>query len=138
MADYLISIMRPEGYLHSSCFFEIAETLQYGLRSLGHDAVVAENTAGPHATTIILGAHLISPQNLGALPDGTIIYNLEQLGDKNVPSYYYPLVSRYQIWDASPQNIERWKQWNCVHAPLLVEIGYVPNCAGSSLLPYRT
>jgi len=125
MADYLISIIRPKDYIHSSCFVEVAETLQYALRSLGHKSAILENVVDPQVTNIILGAHLLTLEDIKALPSGSIIYNLEQLDSDHLSGAYYNLATRYQVWDYSLLNIEKWKERDCAFTPLLVEVGYV-------------
>lgn len=126
MSGFLISIIRPKGYLHSEAFREVAETLLYGLRRLGHQVAILENVVDPQATNIILGAHLLAEQEYRSLPSGSIIYNLEQLGSEHLSEAYYRLAEQYKIWDYSPINIERWKAQTCAFSPQLVEIGYVP------------
>ena len=124
MPGFLISIIRPKGYLHSDAFREVGETLLHGLRKLGHQAAILENTVDPQVTNIILGAHLLGERDMLALPQGTVVYNLEQLGSKHLSDAYYRLAERLQIWDYSPINIGRWKERNCAFSPKLVEIGY--------------
>ncbi|RZU43184.1 TylF/MycF family methyltransferase [Edaphobacter modestus] len=126
MADYLISIIRPSGYIHSSCFQEVAETLHFALKALGHRAAVIENIVDRQATNIILGAHLLSEAEMKTLPEGTVIYNLEQLGASHLSEAYRRLAERHTIWDYSPVNLERWKEAGCLYPPRLVEIGYAP------------
>ena len=126
MADYLISIIRPTGYVHSSCFQEIAETLDCALRGLGHRAAVVENIVDRQATNIVLGAHLLSEAEMKTLPAGTILYNLEQLSSSHLSDQYYCLAERYQIWDYSPLNLAKWEERVCLFTPRLVEVGYVP------------
>jgi O-methyltransferase len=126
MTTFLISVIRPEGYIHSDCLREIAETLQYGLRRAGHSSCVLENVVDPQATNIILGAHLLTQQEGEALPAGTIIYNLEPLRAAVLPERYYALARQHRIWDYSPLNLERWEQEGCAFPPLVVGIGYVP------------
>jgi len=128
MPGYLISIIRPKDYLHSEAFREIAETLQYGLRALGYTAGIAENLldSNPGVTNILLGAHLLSESEAKLIPPGSIVYNMEQLGSASLSEAYYQLAQRYLIWDYSPLNIEKWQERQCLHTPVLVEIGYVP------------
>jgi len=126
MASYHIGIIRPEGYQHSDCFYEVAEGLQSALRSLGHSVVVAENSVDAQATSIVLGAHLLTQAEMESLPAATIVYNLEQLGGSALPAWYMTLGSRLRIWDYSPLHIEMWKQMPCVAEPVLVEIGFAP------------
>jgi O-methyltransferase/8-demethyl-8-(2,3-dimethoxy-alpha-L-rhamnosyl)tetracenomycin-C 4'-O-methyltransferase len=126
MAKFHIGVIRPNGYKHSDCFREVAEGLQSALRSLGHSVVVAENSVDAQATSIVLGAHLLSQQEMEALPSSTIVYNLEQLGAAELPAWYMSLASRVRIWDYSPQHIAMWNQVNCLEPPVLVEIGFAP------------
>jgi hypothetical protein len=126
MPNFLISIVQPQGYAHKEAFREIAETLQYGLRGMGHTARILENSVDSTATNIILGAHRLTENEAKAIPPGSILYNLEQLGSAPLNDFYCALAGRYQVWDYSPLNIARWKERRCVLPPLLVEIGYVP------------
>lgn len=126
MAKYHIGIIRPEGYQHSDCFREVAEGLQSALRSLGHSVVVAENSVDAQAISIVLGAHLLTREEMESLPASTIVYNLEQLGGSELPAWYMALASRVRIWDYSPLHIEMWKKLPCLEQPVLVEIGFAP------------
>jgi hypothetical protein len=126
MATYHITIARPQGYIHSDCFREAAETLQSALRSLGHSVEIGENTINSLLTNIIFGAHLLSEQEARSLPASTIVYNLEQLGGASLPSWYMVLASQLLIWDYSPLNLARWKLVPCLEPPVLAEIGFVP------------
>jgi O-methyltransferase/8-demethyl-8-(2,3-dimethoxy-alpha-L-rhamnosyl)tetracenomycin-C 4'-O-methyltransferase len=124
MAKFHIGIIRPEGYQHSDCFREVAEGLQSALRTLGHSVVLAENSVDANATSIVLGAHLLTQQEMESLPATTIVYNLEQLGASDLPKWYMGLASRVRIWDYSPQHIAMWNETPCLEAPVLVEIGF--------------
>jgi O-methyltransferase/8-demethyl-8-(2,3-dimethoxy-alpha-L-rhamnosyl)tetracenomycin-C 4'-O-methyltransferase len=126
MADYLISIIRPNGYLHSSCFQHSAEALNSALRALGHRSAIVENIVDRQATNIIFAAHLLSEAERKMLPGGTIIYNLEQIGSEHLTDSYYGLAQRYQMWDYSTINMARWAERECLYEPKLVEIGYAP------------
>lgn len=126
MQEIQITIIQPERYRHSEGFREIAETLQYGFRSLGCTACIRENTFDPRAMNILLGAHLLTQSQAAAVPPGSILYNLEQLGGANLPGLFFELASRYQVWDYSALNVEQWKSMPCAFQPLHVEVGYVP------------
>src|SRR5277367_366934 len=126
MSQYQITMVRPEGFLHTEAFREVAETLQLGLRSVGHSAEIAENAVHSAATNIVLGAHLLSAQDSSIVPAGSILYNLEQLGGPNLPPQFLELARRCQVWDYSLQNIAKWKTMNCTYAPVHVPLGYVP------------
>jgi SAM-dependent methyltransferase len=126
MSQYQITLVRPEGFLHTEAFREVAETLQFGLRSLGHSAEIRENDFPATASNIILGAHLLSPQQSLAVPAGSILYNLEQLGGPDLPKQFLDLARRAQLWDYSLNNIEKWKATDCSYTPIHVPLGYVP------------
>ena len=135
MAKFHIGIIRPEGYLHSDCFREVAEGLQSALRSLGHSVVVAENSVDAQATSIVLGAHLLSRPEMESLPPETIVYNLEQLAEADLPTWYMELAGRVRIWDYSPRHIALWNEVPCLEAPLLVEIGFAPELRRIATVP---
>jgi len=71
MARYRIVVVRPQGYVHSSCFLEVAEGIRSGLRSLGHEAELGENQVDPAATNILFGAHLLNEEEVGGLAGST-------------------------------------------------------------------
>jgi 2-polyprenyl-3-methyl-5-hydroxy-6-metoxy-1,4-benzoquinol methylase len=127
MAQYHVAIIRPEGYVHSDCFFEVAEALRSGLCTLGHSVDQGENTINALATNIVLGAHLLTEEESTLLLPSTIIFNLEQIGGaKPLPDWYAGLAARHRIWDYSPLNLRHWNLLPCVTPSLLVEIGFVP------------
>jgi len=126
MSKFQITLIRPQGYLHTEAFRELAETLQAGFESLGHASRIIENSFDPARTNLILGAHLLTPEQMQGIPSGSVIYNLEQLGGAQLRPAYYELAARYQIWDYDVRNIGHWEQFNCACPPIHVPIGYVP------------
>jgi hypothetical protein len=115
-----ITIMRPEGWHFAHCFDEVAETLVYGLRALGYEVSYKANGTVKGVQNIVLGAHLCD----GAiqLPEGTILYNLEQIG-AGAP-IAPELAARFPVWDFSERNLAHWKAHGI--AAQHVPIGYVP------------
>jgi SAM-dependent methyltransferase len=126
MSKFQITLIRPQGYLHTEAFRELAETLQAGFETLGHTSRIQENSFDPGWTNLILGAHLLAPEQMQMIPQGSIIYNLEQLGGAQLKPAYYELGARLQIWDYDLRNLEQWKRLNCAYAPVHAPIGYVP------------
>jgi SAM-dependent methyltransferase len=126
MKRFNITLVRPEGFLHAEAFREVAETLQFGLRSMGRAADILENTLDAAATNILLGAHLLTAQETSMVPAGSILYNLEQLGGPTLPKHFYELGMRHQVWDYSLRNLETWNVLRCGLTPLHVPLGYVP------------
>src|ERR1051326_5653409 len=109
MGRFQITPIRPQGYLHTEAFREIAETLQYGLEKLGHTARIQENVLDSSAANIILGAHLLSAEQMRSLPPGSIIYNLEQLEGAQLRPQYFDLASSHRIWDYDVKNLGTWQ-----------------------------
>lgn len=99
-------------------FDEIAQTLVYGLRGLGHEAGTCKDWRWP-GTYIVLGAHLVRTD---WIPSGSILYNFEQVG--RIPSDQYGIGERCTIWDYSASNITHWREHGI--AAKHVELGYVP------------
>lgn len=126
MSRFQITLVRPEGFLHTDAFREVAETLQFGLRSIGHTAQIQENVLDPAATNVLLGAHLLTPQDTLILPPGSILYNLEQLGGPSLPKQFYEVARQHQVWDYSLQNVNTWNVMKCAYPPVHVPLGYVP------------
>ena len=123
---FQITLVRPQGFVHTEAFREVAETLQFGLRSIGHTAEIGENDFDASAVNVLLGAHLLSGERACAVPAGSIVYNLEQLGGPNLPRQFYELAARCQVWDYSRLNIQKWAQFECCRQPVHVPLGYVP------------
>jgi len=136
MSRFQITLVRPEGFLHSEAFREVAEALQFGFRSIGHAAQIHENLFDATATNVLLGSHLLSLQQASEVPPGSIVYNLEQLGGPSLPAQFYDMARRHCIWDYSPQNIKQWTASSCARPPVLVPLGYVPEL--SRIQPSQT
>ncbi|MFZ0284418.1 MAG: class I SAM-dependent methyltransferase [Terriglobales bacterium] len=124
MNKFQITLIRPQGYLHSEALREVAETLQSGLRGLGHAAQVGENAIDGRATNILLGAHLLPACDASMVPQGSIIYNFEPAGAAHLPAYYQALALQHQLWDPSLRNLEKWRAMNPKHPPVHVPLGY--------------
>ncbi|MGA8153895.1 MAG: class I SAM-dependent methyltransferase [Terriglobales bacterium] len=137
MSKFQITLIRPQGFIHSEGFREVAETLQFGLRSIGHAAEIGENAIDPNATNILLGAHLLPAVDANMVPANSILYNLEQLGGANLSPKYYELASRHQVWDYSLRNIEQWRTMSCLRPPVHVPLGYVPELSRIQAAPVQ-
>ena len=120
-----LCLVKPEGYVHSDAFWELAELLAYSLRDLGHDAYISINEFGKDFCNIVFGGHLLSESSTAALPPSTIIFNTEQLylKDHSWNRRIFELGRRLRVWDYSARNIERLTSEGCGGAAL-VQIGY--------------
>lgn len=114
-------IVRPNGYRFSDCFLEVADTVAYGLKSLGHDTRVVENDFRPQDAQIIFGSHLLSRKF--PLPENSLLYNLEQIAGGNVGGMM-ELAKTHVVWDYAAPNVQEWKRIgvDAVHVP----VGYSP------------
>lgn len=131
-----IVIIKPKDYAHSEAFREIAETLQGGFGQLGIEATVQDNVFVEGAENIILGWHLLAGAAEGgaALPDGSILYNLEQMDDRNhaLRQRLKAFSARYRIWDYSPRNIAILRAHGLTAPVTCVPIG---SCASMARIP---
>ncbi len=126
MEKFHIVLVKPAGYAHSEAFREVAEGLTSALGSLGHAAVLGENTLDPSATNIVLGAHLLAETEALALPASTVVYNLEQLGGAELPAWYPALAARMRVWDYSELNLPFWDRTACLAPVQIVPVGFAP------------
>ena len=136
-SGYHICLIRPQGFVHSSAFAEVCEFVFHALRHLGHEVTIGENQADPQRTNIVFGAHLLEPDTLARVPDGSIIYNLEQIDPASMLKPEH--VNRYRhvtVWEYGPQNLPVWKDAG-VRA-VSVPVGYVPELTRIPALPGQT
>jgi hypothetical protein len=119
-------------------FREVAETVMYGLKELGHDTILTNELESAERQTIIFNPNMFASfhtqlafpaplpystavKRLPQLPTNTIFYNLEPFG----LDYLLLIVKKckYEVWDYSEENVKWWKghDVNAKHVP----IGYV-------------
>jgi hypothetical protein len=128
--QYVIWIVSP--YVHSECFREVAQSLQFSLIELGHNAEITTKPPLQRQNVIILGAHLLHPNDLSYLKT-PIVWQLEQMPDESdeerarAPwtATYLEILKRAEVWDYSQTNIKTLKTRG-INAKLL-EVGYTPN-----------
>lgn len=123
---YAVTVVSPPGYIHSAAFSEVAESIHYALRSLGHDSVITTDGDLAERQHIVLGPNLLPDYPL-PLARNAIVYNLEQVSATS--SWMRPqlidIFQRYVVWDYSQSNAEAFKVLG-VHVERVVPIGYVP------------
>ena len=106
-----LTIMRPDsesGRFYVQAFHEVIECLAYSLSALGYDVSYKANVFVPGEQNIVLGAQFADPKT--PFPDGTVLYNLEQLGGNPMHLISPELIKRYRIWDHSIANLLYWKE----------------------------
>jgi len=105
---------------------EFSETVHYGLQRLGYESTFSVGQVNPDRRNIIFGFQVLSPAALDTLPDGTILYNLEQIyGGKPLKPAYYQLTSKFTVWEYSTRNYGVLQSLGTQNLEL-VPIGYVP------------
>jgi hypothetical protein len=107
-----------------SALQEIAETVHYGLLSLGHDCVLTRRWLSDRRL-VLLGTTSIPL--LGVTPPpGTILYHLEHVhpGSPFVTPKMVAILRQYPVCDFSQSNVERFAKLG-VRARWL-PVGYVP------------
>ena len=124
-----VVIVQPAGYPHSAAFQEIAETVYYGLRALGYEAVLKTNNFIRDGLNIVFGAHLLSPEQSVGLPERSIIYNLEQVDPSSMWGRMKPLLGRFPVWDYSTRNIEAFRAMGHGGSVFHLPIGFMPELA---------
>lgn len=118
-------------------YAEVIESVRWGLEALGHEASVATNSIARESVNILFGFQMVNAAQLNALPEGTVGYNLEQMA--NLPpaqtrAQFELAAKRLQVWDYNAENLEVWEEFNPVHKPIHVPIGYAPTL---SRIPVR-
>lgn len=134
-----VVIISPAGYAHSAAFFELAETVVYGLRSLGYEAGISLNRFSSVAANIFLGAHLISGTTAHTVPRGSIVYNTEQVfeGSRWMRTELPHLIEMHETWDYSRRNIELLTDRLPASVLRYVPIGFVPQLARIEKAPLQ-
>ncbi len=143
-----IALVKHPGYLHVQPFEEVVESVKWGLEQLeqleqlGMLGPTLENQIRPQVPTILFGANLLSSEQIRALLDSVIPYNLEQL-DPSSPWFpserFHALSKRSMLWDYSLSNLSVWKASGLrkvVHLPNRLRSGSNPS--GALLPRYRS
>lgn len=126
-AAFRVVLIQPAGYEHAGALAELAETLLFGLAGLGLDIDFSINDLAEDRRNIILGAHLLTPEEGTLISPDAIIYNSEQVDDRStwIDGGYLGLLKRQPLWDYSEANLERLATHGIEHGQL-VPVGYVP------------
>jgi len=120
-----VVFIRPIGNICSEGLRDIAECICEGFCSLGYSAELSENKFSENCINFIIGWQLLGEINLDIIPTNSIIYNLEQLGEKN--SFYInqlvELSKHIDVWDYSQKNIDILMSSGVARIPRLLKIG---------------
>lgn len=119
--NFQIVTLQPEGYLHSRCFEEVAELLEFSLCDLGHQAKRSINRFHPQDLNILLGYHLLpDPSVLRTVSYG--VYQLEPLSALSELMQERALAvlrGAKWVWDYSEQN-RSWLEERGIRSSLMI------------------
>jgi hypothetical protein len=106
-AKYRVCIIAPPGYIHSSCFLEVAWLLAASISELGFECDAKLNEPDKERVNILLGGHLLT--STGSLKGIRYIpYQLEQLSSNEGAwndNLNLLLSQATEVWDYSVENI---------------------------------
>jgi hypothetical protein len=127
---YNIVHLVPDNRIHGLYGYrEVIETLEWGLRTLGHEVTLSHNQFASGSTNIVFGFQTMSPQAVAALPPDTIIYNFEQMAGRKIdelkPSYH-AAARRLRVWEYSERNLDTWRQLKPASSVIHVPVGWAP------------
>jgi hypothetical protein len=133
MAHYhLLHCVPPDPRVHGlNGYKEVIDTVAWGLEQLGHQVSYALNQSVRDATNIVFGAQVMPMTALKRLPEGTIIYNFEQMREITAATQiraevrYYAQVPHFEIWEYTPANVPSWRTLGRQQVKV-VPVGYAP------------
>lgn len=131
MGHYHLLHCIPHPRMHGlNGYKEVIETVAWGLEQLGHQVTYAINEPASGATNIVFGGQVMPVAALQQLPDGTIIYNFEQMGAATANQAreeikYHALASNLTVWDYSAANLPAWHALGRRRVGI-VPVGYAP------------
>ena len=141
MPPFAVVRLNPPGFAHAGIFSEVTETIHEGLRELGCDSVLVENTVFPECVNVIFSGHLLRYFDDLRLPPHTVLFNLEPLRAEifeRVPGYDAllrdPRVA--MIWDYDRHNLAALAALGVTHAQA-IPLGYSGAMTRISAAPLR-
>ena len=128
--NYNICLIRPDGYIHSDAFVELAQLIGHGLEDLGHSVAISANDFFLGATNIIIGCHLMDAAMIGQVPKRSIVINTEQISDDETAwnSDIFKWTASFETWDYSEKNVSRLHRMGAGNTKLL-RLGFHPKLA---------
>jgi len=107
---------------------EVIQTIDWGLKELGHDVTYGLNQSSTSSINIIFGAQVLPIEILSQFPQDTIVYNLEQLKGikkEQLKEGLHFSAKNFKIWEYSLLNSSVWSALN-VNTQSYIPIGYTP------------
>ena len=113
------------GYIHAAAFSEIVEAVFHGLLQLDQRVELVRDQTALGDRAILIGGHLLSPEDCAAVPDGAIVYNSEHAASGFLAPHYEALLKRCTAWDYSADNARVFTA-RLGKPVTYVPLGYVP------------
>jgi hypothetical protein len=108
---------------------EVIETIWWGLNDIGCNVTISDNSLLSESINIILGAQVLTEDDLRRLPANTIIYNFEQIGGLNLaelkPEFKF-VAEHFRVWEYSERNLAAWKEIGPATRVVHVPVGWAP------------
>jgi hypothetical protein len=131
-----LTLIQPAGYSHSLALAEVIEYLQHMVAACGFDARTSVNRLSTDMHNIVFCAHLLNEQQASKLPLDTIIFNSEQLTDREgwhfKSGVYRTLLGQFHIWDYSLANLPLLDRGRTSFIPFHYCAGLRRNAGGTS------
>ena len=129
-----LSIIQPQGYIHSQGFLDQARYVRYQFRKLGATVSLGKNRLREDSINIVFGAHLGFPVQLKERYT-CIFFNLEQLGEGGaiVSRAYIDLLSSSAVIDYDLRNLAAY---GCKDGDIpIVSFHYAPYLSSAAVTP---
>jgi len=129
-----LSIIQPQGYVHSLGFLDVARYFRHQLRRLGAEVTISKNRLHEDAINFVFGAHLGFPDDWQQR-NPCVFVNLEQLGTDgaHVESYYLDLLRRSAVVDYDFGNVSAYTE-DVANVPI-VPFGYAAYLEQADVIP---
>lgn len=118
-----VTAVRPDGYIHSSCFNPVIDVLEQALTFSGYKTEVLFNKFSLQDPNIIVGAHLLTNPDHALQHNKPFIYNFEQISKESnwLNESYVNALKQKPYFDYSKANIEaavsKYPGIQAVHLP---------------------
>jgi hypothetical protein len=120
----VVAVQIPR-YPHSAALQELVEAVYYGLKQLDQQVTLTNGHREFSNNTVIIGGHLLSPEQCAKVPNGAVVYNSEHADSHWFNKHYVALLQRTIVWDYSADNT-KWLADKLGRPVLHVPLGYVP------------
>jgi hypothetical protein len=109
--SFNVTLIQPPGYIHSEALSEAAAYLHAMLLDCGYQSRLSRNDFDPSVINVLFCAHLLESRHLPLLPKRTIIFNSEQLSNRDgwyfQNGVYGQLLATHFVWDYSASHLEK-------------------------------